>query len=180
MIENNKIAKAFISFFETVTDLLNLFSWSSKVKVCDDKVQGIILNFSNHPSILKIKEKFQLNKIFSFQHVSEATVRKVAKNLSSDKVSAGEIPIKILKKSTFCFPELTYCINESLTNNKFSDTLKLSDITPVFKKLDPSDYRPVSILPLVSKVFEKIMYDQLYECIQHFLNQLLWGFCKAH
>ena len=78
-------------------------------------------------------------------------------------MSAGEIPIKILKESTFCFPELTNCINESLTNTEFPDT-QLSDITPVFKKLDPSDkanYRPVSILPLVSKVFEKIMYDQL-------------------
>ena len=58
LIENNKIAKTFNSFFEIVTDSLNLFSWSSKVQVCDDKVQGIILNFSNHPSILKIKEKF--------------------------------------------------------------------------------------------------------------------------
>ena len=151
--------------------------------MCGDKVQGIIHNFSNHPSILKIKEKVQLNKRFSFQHVSEATVRKVVKNLPSDKVSAGEIPIKILRDSTFCFPELTNCINESLTNNKFPDTLQLSDITPVFKKLDPSDkanYRPVSILPLVSKVFEKIMYDQVYKYILHFLNQLLCGFRKAH
>ena len=120
----------------------------SEVNVCDDKVQGIIHNFPNHPSILKIKEKVQLNKRFSFQYVSEATVRKVAENLSSDKVSAGEIPIKILKESRFCFPEQTNCINESLTNNKFLDTLKLSDITLVFKKLDPSDkanYKPVSI-----------------------------------
>ena len=98
-------------------------------------------------------------------------------------MSAGEIPIEILKESTFCFPELKNCINESLTNNKFPDTLKLSDITPVFKKLDPSDkanYRPVSILPLLSKVFEKIMYDQLYEYIEHFLNQLLCGFREAN
>ena len=183
MTENNKIAKTFNSFFETVTDSLNLFSWSSKVKVSDDKVQGIILHFSNHPSILKIKEKFQLNKRFSFQHVSETTVRKVVKNLPSDKVSAGEIPIKIPKESTFCFPELTNCINESLTNNKFPDTLKLSDRTPVLKKLDPSDkanYRRVSILPLVCKVFEKIMYVQFYKYIELFLNQLLCRFRKAH
>ena len=101
------------------------------------------------------------------------------KNLLLDKVFAGET----LKVSKFCFPELTNYINESLTNNKFPDTLKLSDITPVFKKLDPSDkanYRPVSILPLLSKVFEKIMYDQLYEYLEHFLNQLLCGFRKAH
>ena len=80
-------------------------------------------------------------------------------------MSAGEIPIKILKESTFCSPELTNCINESLTNNIFPDTWKLSDTTAVFKKLDPihkANYRPVSILPLLSKVFEKTTYDQLY------------------
>ena len=60
-------------------------------------------------------------------------MRKVVKKLPSDKVSAGEIPIKILKESKFCFSELTKYINESLTNNRFPDTLKVSDITPVFK-----------------------------------------------
>ena len=48
LTENNKIAKTFNSFFETATDSLNLFSWPSKVNVCEDKVQGIIHNFSNH------------------------------------------------------------------------------------------------------------------------------------
>ena len=45
---------------------------------------------------------------------------------------------------------------------------------------DKANYRPVSILPLVSKVFEKIMYDQFYEYTEHFLSQLLSGFRKAH
>ena len=105
------------------------------------------------------------------------------KNLPSDKATAGEIPIKILKKSKFCFPELTNCINESLTSNKLPDTSKLSDIAPVFKKLDPSykaNYRPVNIVPLASKLFEKIIYDQLYDYIANILNQVLCGFCKAH
>ena len=66
MTENNKIAKTFNSFFGIVTDSLDLFSWSSKVNNTDNKVQGITLNFSKHPSILKIKEKFQLHKRFSF------------------------------------------------------------------------------------------------------------------
>ena len=98
------------------------------------------------------------------------------RNLPSDKASAGEIPIKNLKENKFCFPGLANCVNESLTNNKFPDPLNLPDITPVFKKLDPSDkanYRPVSILSLVSKVFEKTMYDQLYEDLENSVNQLL-------
>ena len=91
MTENDKISKTFNSFFETATDSLNLFSWPSKVSVSEDKVQGIILSFSNNPSSLIIKENFQLNKRFSFQHVSKATVRKVMKNLPPDKASAGDI-----------------------------------------------------------------------------------------
>ena len=54
---------------------------------------------------------------------------------------------------------------------------------PVHKKKDPTDktnYRPVSILPLLSKVFEKVMYIQLYDYMENFLNQLLCGFRKAH
>ena len=99
------------------------------------------------------------------------------KNLPSDKATAGEIPVDIIKKnSEFCFSELTKCINKAFNENKFPDTLKLPDIVPVFKKLDPTDetnFRPVSVLPLLSKVFEKIMYDQLYEYVDTFLNKLL-------
>ena len=71
------------------------------------------------------------------------------------------------------FFDLTNCINKAIRNNKFPDSLKLSDITPVFKKLDPSDkanYRRVTGLSLLSKVFEKIIYDQLYEYLANFLS----------
>ena len=55
---------------------------------------------------------------------------------------------------------------------KLLDTLKLSDIIPVFEKLyhnNEVNYRTVRILPLGSKKFEKIMYDKLYEYIENFL-----------
>ena len=59
----------------------------------------------------------------------------------------------------------------------------LPDIVPVFKKLDPTDetnFRPVTLLPLLSKVFEKIKYDQLYEYAETFLNKFFCAFSKAH
>ena len=52
-------------------------------------------------------QKFKLNKKFSFQCVSEATVRKALKNLPSNKATAGETPIKVLKNSEVCFFDLT-------------------------------------------------------------------------
>ena len=54
---------------------------------------------------------------------------------------------------------------------------------PIHKKKDPTDktnYRPVSILPLLSKVFEKIMYIQLYDYNEICLNQLLCYFRQAN
>ena len=57
--------------------------------------------------------------------------------------------------------------------NEFHDTIKQSEITPVFEKLGPglkANFRPVLILPLVPKVFEKIVYDQLYNYMENFLN----------
>ena len=61
-------------------------------------------------------------------------------------------------------------------------SLKLSNIVLVHKKKDATDkasYSPVSILPLLSKVFEKVTYIQIYDYIEDFLNQLLCGFRKA-
>ena len=105
------------------------------------------------------------------------------KNLPSDKATAGEIPVDILKNSEFCFSELTKFINKAFNENKCPDTLKLSDIVPVFKKLDSTDktnFKPVSLLPLLSKVFEKVMYEYALWICGEFLNKLLCGFRKAH
>ena len=42
------------------------------------------------------------------------------------------------------------------------------------------NYRPVSVLPLISKIFERIIYDQLSECLQKYLNSILCRFRKVH
>ena len=52
-----------------------------------------------------------------------------------------------------------------MRKNKFPDSLKLSNMTPVYKTIGPSNKandRPDSVLKLLSKVFENIIYDQLY------------------
>ena len=61
--------------------------------------------------------------------------------------------------------------------------MKIANITPVHKKDEPTDkenYRPVSVLPLLSKVFERLLYDQLSDYLEKYLNTLLCGFRKTH
>ena len=69
-----------------------------------------------------------------------------------------------------------------MSNKEFPDELKLADITPIYQKDDPNkskNYRPVSVLPAVSKVFEKITHDQIIQYINSFLTPYLCGYRKG-
>ena len=103
---NHKIDKTFNTYFESVTDSLSVFEWIGESVSSNDKIAQIIAEYSKHRSILKIKQKVKINGKFSFQFVSEDTVKNVVKSLPSDKASAGEITIDILESSEFCFSEL--------------------------------------------------------------------------
>ena len=89
--------------------------------------------------------------------------KKEINNISSKKATPkGDIPVKILKwNSDIITPVLTICYNQNIRNSTLPNELKNSDISPVYKKKDRHDkssYRPVSILPLLSKPFERILY----------------------
>ena len=88
-----------------------------------------------------------------------------------------------MKECDFTYDKLTNCINNSLSEGFFPDCLKRANITLIGKKNDPLDkenYRPVSILHLISKVYERAIFNQLPEYIQKVLNKILDGFRKAH
>ena len=72
--------------------------------------------------------------------------------------------------------------NDMLKTGNFPDNLKLADITPVFKKKNPLhkvNYRPVSVLPSISKVFEKLMQKQISGYINNYLSPYLCGYRKG-
>ena len=87
-------------------------------------------------------------------------------------VIRGDIIIQILKQSQVTYQILTDCINDAINKGVFPDSLKIAKITPVHKKDEPTDkenYEPVSVLPLLSKVFERLLYDQLSEYLEIYL-----------
>ena len=71
-----------------------------------------------------------------------------------------------------CSPALANIWNEEILPHKnFPENLKLADATPIFEKKDETffeNYRPVSILPTVSKIFERIMQKQITDYIGNF------------
>ena len=104
LLRNKKIADVLNSYFDSVTDSLDLFSWSTQTDNKNtDALQNVLERFHNHPSLIKIRQLVNNQAKFSFQPVSVLTVKVVIEGLPSNKTTAGEIPIKILKESGFTF-----------------------------------------------------------------------------
>ena len=78
---------------------------------------------------------------------------------------ALSIPATILRQCVNAYlPHLTNSINYYIQHSNFQQELKLSEVIPVYKKLDPlqkENYRPVSLLPHVLKIFERIIHKQI-------------------
>ena len=94
------------------------------------------------------------------------------------------IPPKILQENGDLFSSpLTEFFNKLVVESAFPDDLKLADISSLYKKGDnmkKQNYRPISLLPAISKVFERIIYNQLIDYISAFLSPLLGGFRKGY
>ena len=96
----------------------------------------------------------------------------------------NNIPAKLLIDNVnVCAPDITRIYNDSVLNCTFPDLLKMADITPAHEKDETTlkdNYRPISILPSVSKLFERIMYDQIWTFIEKYLSAYLCGFRKGY
>ena len=115
---------------------------------------------------------------FSFRAVSEDEVQREILRLDGTKsTSVGDIPAGMLKSTIDNRASILTKINNlSLRNGCFPDELKAAEVSPIFLKND--DYRAVSVLPHMSKVFERIKYTQIESFMEEKLSKLLTGFRK--
>ena len=136
-----------------------------------------------HQSILKIKETVS-ESTFSLKVISSSDVEHELKSLNSKKANTFKnIPPKLLKENfDICNDTILRVINNGIRTSQFPNDLKLADVTPIFKKVDSSDvknYRPISVVPVMSKVFERILQKQITEYIDKFMSPYLCGFRKG-
>lgn len=102
---------------------------------------------------------------FNFQEVSVDVVEKIFTTIKSNAKGSDDINLKML---SLLLPHLsshlTFLINKCLISGSFPNSWKYACVSPVPKKTNPtriSDFRPISILPTISKMLEKIIYEQL-------------------
>ena len=85
----------------------------------------------------------------------------------------------------FIEDSLVYIFNTSLETSQFPDPWKIARVLPIFKagdKTEKSNYRPISVLPVVSRLFEKLFFSQLYQYLNDncFINSNQSGFRELH
>ena len=90
----------------------------------------------------------------------------------------------MLKQFAHCYREkLTNTVNDCLKESRFPNLMKVTEIRPVFKKVDNTsedNHRPISTLSNFAKLFESIIYLQLDDYIENRLSKYLTGFHQNH
>ena len=183
---DSDIAQDFGNFFSNIVTNLNIPHVginSNTTTSQSDPIMIAIAKYDNHPSILKIRQHIGENLSFSFSSVTEDIVRREIYRLVNSKATPiTSIPSTIIKDHCDIFAKKIHIdFNTSIADGVFPCNLKYADVSPIFKtgdRLVRSNYRPVSILPAISKIFERLYYNQINEYIDPFLSIYQCGFRK--
>ena len=172
----SEFAESLNSFFSNIVKNLNISRYSE----FDPVTENIADPPKDHPSILAIQSHCE-KETFRFPEVNIEDIKRVILKLDKNKASQhSDIPIKIIKENLDIFAGFL-CTN--INSSSFPSCLKMADMTPLHKK-DKKDlkenYRPVSILPVFSKVFERSMFAQMSSLFDNFLSKQQCGFRKGY
>lgn len=123
---------------------------------------------------------------FSLSPTSIPTILGLIQDLPSSSATSDNLTPKILKQiSGSLAPSLLHVYNLCLASGTFPAVFKKSVVVPIYKSGDPSlfnNYRPISLLNILSKILEKIVFAQLTEHLtaNNILNNIQFGFRKFH
>ena len=164
-------------FFSSVAKKLN-------AKLCSSRP----FSHTENANAININYKTYFNKRVSgsifLTPCDKEEIEETIKSFQNDK--ASDISIFVLKKCIFHISgHLAGFLNCFMESGIFPKTLKIGKVTPVFKKGDPQifdNYRPISILPIFGKVFEKVIYSRLYSFFsaQMVIYDKQFGFRSNH
>lgn len=127
------------------------------------------------------------NSHFNLTTTSQSKVLALLRKLNKTKATGlDKIPARLLREcSDLIAAPLCSIFNRSILSGIFPDDWKSAKVTPLFKngqRSDVNNYRPISVTPIVAKIFERIIYDQLCDYLSenHLISSLQSGFRSLH
>ena len=176
MAGNNKITDKFL-----MANQFSTFFSQIGMKMVDK------INSTNENLNFRTFLRHKYSTTFSFTPVNEKEVSDVIRKLNN-KTSVGYDGIStiLLKRlEPVLLKPITHIINKSFITGIFPDKLKISRIIPIHKKDDIhiiDNYRPISLLPAISKILEKISYNQFFAYLSQlkYICQTQYGFRESH
>ena len=102
----------------------------------------------------------------------------IMKMKNSASFANDKIDAKTIKQTCeVLIKQITYVINLSIKSEKFVNKWRIGKVVPLYKgksanQLDPKGYRPISLLPVISKLAERVVQKQI---VEHFNNNGLWN-----
>ena len=183
--DNKQIANIFNDLF------VNIIKKSTGKSVntlsSDDSIENIIQKYKDYPSIRLIKST-HTDTNFTMPLAKEGNIKRILSNLDPKKAPGSDkIPPKIVIRSAEILSKpLTKIINATITEQKFPENAKLTRVTPIYKKpqngsrLKSTNYRPISVLSVFSKVIEKHYETSMNNFVNSILSKYISGFRKGH
>ena len=140
--------------------------WNTRYFQTADGFAKIIDKHSSRPSIIKIKEHSSTQRSFVFRDINGSEVEKMIKTTDPKKAQGFDnVPSKSLRLGASGIAHhISSRINHSLQLCIFPDMFKLTEVSSLYKKNDnlhKENYRPVSVPPSVSKIYERVTAVQL-------------------
>lgn len=158
----------------------------------DDPVEGVNpdelnMEFSNNRSVDSFDPfDSDLNFCsdgFSFRNIDFDDLRIALFNIKSNASGSDELPLKFIKIIfPFIHRQLLYLINNIITNSMFPSDWKIAKVIPIRKKESRLEFRPISLVPVMSKIVEHIIKDQVMMFLNqnNLLNSFQSGFRAGH
>ena len=155
------------------------------METMEQKIGTILESYKSHPSIVTIKSKVKVTTKFKFKDTTADEMYRKMILLDSKKATPdGDVSVDVLK----CIGDIIAgtvadIFNENKNKNVFPSSLKRQNVTPLHKgeeRTAKKNYRGVSILPVLSKVFGRELNEQIYEFIDKFLSPFLFGYRRGY
>ena len=149
-----------------------------------DPVLKAIVKYKDHPSIKAIERVSKSKDLFEFSNMQKKKIFQEIVDLdASNACQDTDVPTKTIKENADIFIDFVHHSNNaSINNGDFPSFLKLPNVIPVFKKdckNSKDNYRPISILKNISRVYERILLKQTGIFTDNIFSKFHSGFRKS-